>query len=212
MTGLYLKKVGLISLLLCVCFPAYAQPKDTPSEKDTPLRVKSYELPKLEHTYSEKFCGFEIKFPNEPTITDITSPDTPDLQATSISFLKIYDIDKSVRVTANCKQINKDIRIFINETSIEQELEAIIQDKNIKLTAKSSTARPKERLRIGSLSGQRSTTPNQGIYIYQLWVTDTSIFTLEAEVTGPEYPDADKLLVSILQSFHRTPATETTAP
>ncbi len=172
---------------------------------------QSYLLPDLNYLYEETFCAFQIGFPSEPTIEDISSPETGDLKATSLSFLKVFGIDKSVRITANCKEITKDIRNLISEDSIDKDLATIEQKEGIKRHSKTSKALPEERLRIGTLAGSREDTPDQGIYIYQVWVSDTSVFTLEAEVTGPEYPEADKILVAVLQSFKKKEGTITPA-
>jgi hypothetical protein len=60
-----------------------------------------------------------------------------------------------------------------------------------------------KRLRIASLSAEKEGQNGDGLLIYQIWVSDGSIFTFEAELTGPSHPDSDKMLVAILQSLKK---------
>jgi len=194
--------------------PVYAQSSWADSSKDKPITTEqSYILPDLKYHYDESFCDFEIQFPTEPSVTDISASNAEDLKATALSFIQVFDIDKSVRVTANCKEIKKETRRAVSEDSINQELVAIENSKRIQIVNKTNKAIAEDRLRIGIIAGHRKSTPNQGFYVYQIWVSDTSIFTIESEVTGPEYPEADKLLVAILQSFKKkesqTPESQT---
>lgn len=179
-----------IALLVSSATSASAQTRT----KETPI------LPTLTYTYDQEFCDFKIQFPTPPELEDITSFTGTDLPATSISFLKTFDLDKALRVNANCKAITKDVRNYITQTSLDQELAAIEKDNKIDVIRTSNKGYPKRRLRIATLVGERE-GKDDGMYIYQVWVSDTSIFTLEVEVVGPEHEDVDKMLIAILKSF-----------
>lgn len=165
---------------------------------------QSYMLPELNYTYSTDFCDFELKLPNEPSISgEGTLPEEYQLKDENFSFIKVFGLDKSLRVSGSCKQLNKEVRTIITETSINQELKAVEADQRLNIISKENKLVTSERLRIASLVGQRKATPDTGIFVYQIWVADNSIFTLETEVTGPQDEELDKLFVSILQSFKK---------
>lgn len=192
MHGQWIKPLLTCVFLSAFCASAHAQDKE-----------QSHMLPVLEHTYSNDFCDFEVSFPDPITVNDITIPDAPDIKTESLSFVKTFGIDRSVRVRGNCKAITKDIRKFISQTSLDQELSAVERDQRLVNVTKNHRVIPEKRLRIASLSAERSQRDINEVFIYQIWVSDRSIFTFEAELTGPADPESDKLLVAILQSFKK---------
>lgn len=204
MYGSLIKTLFIACAVLSLSVPVFAQEPPSAVVEDP-----SSELPALTYTYDEEFCGFMVNFPSEPSIRDIDIPDAPDMHAQSLSYVHIFDIDKSIRIRANCKAITKDLRKFISQKSLEQELAAVERDQGLMNPVKNHKVIIEKRLRIASLSAEKEGQNGDGLLIYQIWVSDGSIFTFEAELTGPSHPDSDKMLVAILQSLKKKDDKET---
>ena len=196
-------KSNITAITLCILglgFSSIASAQEANKEE----AQESVMLPDLAYVYDKDFCDFEISLPEEPKTSDLPPIiDDQGLKSEKISYVKVFDLDKSLKVTASCKGINKEIRVVISETTLDQEIKAIEEDRKLNIISKENKLIPEQRLRVASIIAQRADTPGEGIFVYQIWASDNSLFTLEAEVKGPAHPDIDKFFVAILKSFKK---------
>lgn len=150
-------------------------------------------------TYEPETCEFKISYPEKPYIEQKCTTGDKKICSEVVTYTKVISADTSVNVRVTCNQHDA------------KELENYSPDI-MKETIKHMASQAKMSVRdvnSGEVAGYKSASAvNLGerggrdiFYTAQVWIGKTSIFTLEADMTGPQDHDADKLFTDILKSM-----------
>lgn len=150
-------------------------------------------------TYAPETCEFQIAFPEKPYIEQrCTTGDTKTCSEV-LTYTKVINAETSVNVRVTCKKED------------EKEL-AKYTPEIMKETIKHMTSQAKmdvETISTAEVQGYKSATAvNLGeragreiMYTAQVWIGKTSLFSLEADTTGPQDQKADEIFTEILKSM-----------
>lgn len=150
-------------------------------------------------TYEPEACEFKITYPEKPYIEQKCSTGDKKVCSEVVTYTKVISADTSVNVRVTCNQ--HDAKELSNYTPE-------IMKETIKQMASQAKMDAGE-INAGELAGYKSaSTVNLGerggrdiFYTAQVWIGKTSIFTLEADMTGPQDQHADQLFTEILKSM-----------
>lgn len=142
-------------------------------------------------------CDFLINFPDEPVIN--TQCDSPDECTTAISYTNVHIGEATVKVNALCKpSSDEDYNRFSEEemtaTLMEQAKISGIKQYQTHSATIDNTAK------YAVLTGAKTTSESTNIYMNQLWISNTSILSVEGEITGVSSDDIDQEFSRILRS------------
>ncbi len=175
---------------------------DTDSEEDMALQEPEH------YKFEKDGCDFTAVFPeppytskrcNEPAPGDLTrSRDCYDV----VSYTQVYDMTTTVNISLSCNKSSK--------TAYEQYSEAVMRTTLEGMAYRNDLDDAKvgykqyDGINMASLSGTGTTGRQSQIYVAQLWVSENSVLSVEAQLIGEARPDADKTFSEILRSI--TPA------
>lgn len=169
-----------IVLLLLITSPALAE--------DEPEGV----------TYSPDYCGFEITFPSQPYTMRKCEDKSEKRCYEEVSFTKVFSINTSIKITAICNTIGDDIYQAYDEEVMKATLKAMTKD-NVLETYDLTFGETAEYKQAG-LIGQSEQGRTSSLYIAQLWINDSSAFSIEAELIGEMMDKADETFSLVLKS------------
>jgi hypothetical protein len=150
-------------------------------------------------TYAPETCEFEISFPEKPYIEQKCTTGDKKICTEVVTYTRVISAETSVNIRITCKAEN------------EKEL-AKYTPELMEATIKQMTSQAKmdvETISSQEVQGYKSATAvNLGerggreiMYTAQLWSGKTSLFTLEADMTGPQDPQADQIFTDVLKSM-----------
>lgn len=159
----------------------------------SPLTAEPY------HFNTEE-CEFIAEFPNEPITSHpcdggINKDQCYDL----LNYTQVFGLDATVNVSVTCGSIKKDVIKDYTEELMTRTLEIMTQDKISKMF--NTTFKAEEKYKIAGLVGEGQMGMTSTIFLAQLWIGEKSAFSLEAELTGEQHEEADKLFKDILSSI-----------
>lgn len=183
-----IKKFLLASLCtLSICSSAFAQEAKT--------KLESPE-------YSPDFCEFTATFPEEPYKTHKCESDDKSTCYDLISFTKVFDLSATLSVEIICNP---------STTAMYQEFTPEVMETTVRAMTKDSVleayevkSRQDDQYRQAGLLGRGKKGLDETIYIAQLWIAQGSIMSVEAEISGEQIPEADKMFADILSSIGYT--------
>lgn len=150
-------------------------------------------------TYAPEHCEFQIAFPEKPYIEQKCTTGDTKVCAEVLTYTRVINAESSVNVRVTCK--------------VENEKELVKYTPEImKETIKQMTSQAKmdvETISTDEIQGYKTAAAvNVGerggreiMYTAQIWIGKTSLFTLEADMTGPQEPKADEVFTDILKSM-----------
>ena len=172
-----MKTLFLLAFLTLLPFPAFAEP----------------------YTHAPDNCEFQITFPEKPYIQDLCDGgDNGDQCYQKTSYTQVYDLDATVKTTVTCSAIDQAINDSYSKDIMVETLKVMTANEVSEIYQ--TTFSEEENYKVAAIIGQGQMGQTETIYIAQLWIGQTSAFSLEGEIGGEQHEQADLLFRDILQS------------
>lgn len=161
--------------------------------------------------YSPEGCDFKAEFPKEPGLlqrcpSDATQPCYEVAQYTSRS-----DFDKTINVEMSCTLLTPEVHETYTRENLEQIILNMVRDANLpEAPPIQYQVEEEDNLRIIGTSGIKTAGYSTKIFVSQIWLTPSSLMTVEGEMSLENGPEGDKEFADILRSV--TLADEDTSP
>lgn len=156
------------------------------------------------YTYAPDQCEFEITFPEKPFIEQKCAGSINDC-AEVVSYTKTSADNSSLTFRVTCNTLSeKDAKNYTPEI-IQTTLEKMIKDGDMVPYAIQSDDKGKYKSASAICLTRRNETPV--IYNGQIWIGHSSMFTIEAEMSGGQDEIIEKSFAEILKSAHMKSAT-----
>ncbi|MCB9991655.1 MAG: hypothetical protein H6867_09875 [Rhodospirillales bacterium] len=152
--------------------------------------------------YSPEGCEFQITFPSEPQVTRRCHDKVADKCALMTSYTEVISLDATLNFYVSCRSSEKNYREDFSPDLMRTSL--LARPDVDRLEVYDINFQESDQAVMGSLLGA-GPSPNGNdpmIYVAQLWVGDASVFSLEAELIGPQSEEADQHFANILRSLH----------
>lgn len=176
----------LYALAFCLALPVIAFVFSLPSHAETVD----------DKTYGPEFCEFKVSFPETPYQQEKCEDGRC---YTNVTYTKVYALDATVRFRVVCNPISQEIKRRYSGEIMQATLEAMTKSKTVKTFE--TSFREEDNYKHASLVGEGLMGRTPTIFIAQLWIGEQSAFTVEAELTGNEHEEADKLFSEVLRSI-----------
>lgn len=184
----------LLFLSLCLILPAHAQEQEKKEEIKTQEKQESTPLP---FTYEREYCDFSISFPEEPTAEQ--KCDETEQCYEIISYAQIVDVSSSIHFRVTCNPAEEGTKDQYSEAIMRQTLKSMMGGHDLEIHKISSKEFP--HAKHAGLLGFGMREQNEKMLLLHLWIGENSIFTLEAELSGPENETINKTLAETLRSI-----------
>lgn len=150
------------------------------------------------YTYSPDYCNFAITFPEKPHETKRCEGDRKDRCYNLISYTQTYEVYATVNFRVICNPVQSSVREKYTEEVAKATVRAMAEKND--LTGYRTSFRKDAAYNQAGLVGEGVEGQQPKIYISQLWVGDTSVMSVEAELIGAALEDADKLFADVMKS------------
>ncbi|MCD8571500.1 MAG: hypothetical protein LRY76_08315 [Alphaproteobacteria bacterium] len=149
-------------------------------------------------TYSPDYCNFQVTFPDKPAV--IRRCEDPDKKRCYdlISYTQTYEMDASVNFRVICNPIQKGVRAKYTEDVAKAAIRAMAEKNDLK--GYRTSFRKETDYNEAGLVGEGTSGAQPKIYIAQLWVGETSVMSVEAELVGQALEASDKLFADVMKS------------
>ena len=151
-------------------------------------------------TYSPEYCEFAVTFPGEPYKTEKCEGEDKKKCFEQTTYTQVYDLSSTVNFRVVCNKIDESVRQTYSGAVMEKTLKAMTEKTVVKTFE--TSFREEEKYKQAGLVGEGKVGRLATIYIAQLWIGDTSAFSVEAELIGAENHDADVMFSEVLKSVH----------
>lgn len=149
-------------------------------------------------TYSPDYCNFQITFPEAPHTAKRCENEDEDRCYDLVSYTQTYELHATVNFRVICNPIAEGVRAKYTEEVAKAAIRAMAE-KNT-LTGYRTSFREEASYNQAGLVGEGVTGQEPKIYIAQLWVGETSVMSVEGELVGQAFEDADKLFAEVMKS------------
>ncbi len=149
-------------------------------------------------TYSPETCNFAITFPDKPYISRRCDDDDQSRCYDMVSYTQVYPISATVNFRVICNPVGEDIYKQYSGEVMEATVKAMTK-RSVVQTFESSF-REETHYKQAGLVGEGKVGLTPTIYIAQLWISHSSILSVEAELIGQPHDEADQLFSSVLKS------------
>lgn len=155
--------------------------------------------------YAPKGCDFQLTFPEEPYETKRCAPHEQGQInqgrncQTLTSYTMVYDMRTTVDVSVSCMPSTPEQFEKYNEHVMRAALGGIVARRDVE--DYKISFQEKEGIRQAALSGSGTSGRSDKIFIAQIWAAQNSLLTVQAELIGPEHPQADTVYKDILKSI-----------
>ncbi len=193
--------------LLILPVAAIAQENAAPPQPvlmETPYKLENKK-------YSPDYCEFTANFPEEPIVNNYCEKqDDPSTCYNLISYTKVLDMASTINIEIICNPASAEMYAefvpqVMEETVREMTKKSAVETYDIK-------TREEEGYRQTGLIGKGSKGLDDTIFLSQLWISEKSIMSVEAEMSGAQSAEADQLFADILRSIGYTKEIEAPAP
>lgn len=153
--------------------------------------------------YAPDYCDFSATFPEEPYITNqCEDPNDKNTCYNLISYTKVFGLSSTVRAEIICNPGS----IELYERFSTEVMEATVREMTKETVSQTFEvkSREEEKYRQTSLFGKGKKGLDETIYLAQLWVSQSSIMSVEAEMIGEQNEEADALFAEILRNIGHT--------
>lgn len=186
-------KTALFAIMLLISIPAMAQESPAPVLMETPYKLNSTK-------YSPDYCEFTANFPEEPIVNNYCEvKDDPSTCYNLISYTKVLDMASSINIEIICNPASPQMYAEFTPEIMEDTVKKMTQG-GLKETYDINT-REEQGYRQTGLIGAGQKGLDSTIYLAQLWISEKSIMSVEAEMSGAQTDAADALFANILRSI-----------
>lgn len=160
------------------------------------------------YIFSPEECEFEATLPAAPYVTQRCSAADPTQCHAVTAFTKVFDVTATINVYLTCGKMEEAMFDRYSGDIMRTMLIAMAGQDRLEKYETGFDENGKHKTAV--ILGEGKTGPNKDpmIYTAQIWVGQRSAFTIEAELIGPEMPEADKIYADILESVKPRPATD----
>lgn len=152
-----------------------------------------------DYVHAPAGCDFRIDFPEAPATGERCNPENPKDCYAVFTFNKIFAIDSGISVTATCNKAEKGMLQRYSGEVMQYTLETMAKNNATEYeTGFADHGDAKAATLLGSRSMPDGTDK---IYMAQLWISENSVLTIQAEITGPQTPETDTMFVGIMKSI-----------
>lgn len=190
----------LLKFFVLALFALPAAAQDT-AEKNRNNQPYKLDLPQ---------CEFIMELPGEPYNSYRCNPDDPDSCHRIISFTKVYGIDATMNFNVTCNPAEPGSYERYSGEVMKATLDAMVGRGALE-EYKTDFAQG-ENFKQAILIGSGKSNDHDKIYSAQLWIGQTSIFTVEAELIGFAGEEEDALFADMVGSIRPREATAETNP
>ncbi len=201
-------KRSILALTVLLLFPlsaaAQEQAEGAASTQGNSAPVLMETPHKLEtQKYSPDYCEFTANFPEEPIVNNYCEKqDDPSTCYNLISYTKVLDMASTINIEIICNPATPEMYAEFTPEVMESTVTEMTKGKVIEQL--NINTREAEGYRQTGLIGKGKKGLDDSIYLSQLWLSESSIMSVEAEMSGAQSNEADKLFASILQSIGYT--------
>jgi hypothetical protein len=150
------------------------------------------------YTYSPEGCDFTITFPSEPFVGRKCNPENPEECHEVVSFTKVFDVTASLNINVVCNPSSASMYDRYSGDVMKTTL--IAMAGRGKLEQSESGYNDFKDAKMAFILGYGKKGDQDLIYNGQLWISQKSIFSLEADIVGDYVDGADAMFAEILQS------------
>jgi hypothetical protein len=205
-------RAALLTLLLLIPVSAMAQDaleksSSAPSEPvlmQTPHKLESKK-------YSPDYCEFTANFPEEPIVNNYCEKeDDPTTCYNLISYTKVLELASTINVEIICNPATPEMFAEFTPTVMEDTVNEMTKKNTVEIY--DINTREEEGYRQTGLIGKGRKGLDDTIFLSQLWISEKSIMSVEAEMRGVQTDEADHLFADILKSIGYKKEIEAAAP
>lgn len=150
-------------------------------------------------TYEPEYCDFEAAFPEEPLVSEqCEKEDDPSTCYKLVSYTKVFDLASTVHINIICNPSTPDMYAYFQPEAMESTVKSMTEGTVLKTFNIKTTDHKEEGYRLTGLVGQGKQGLDDTLYIAQLWTSENSIMSVEAELSGIQNDDTDKLFAGLL--------------
>ncbi len=186
-------KAGMTLFIILSLFatPAHTQQTQEEEAKMAPL---DYDVA---YRYQPEYCDFTAAFPEEPLINHACEKeDDPSSCFEQITYTKVFDMATTVGVKIICNPADEKMFKYFTPEVMEDTVRKMTEASVLETFHLNSTE--KDEYRLAGLVGQGKRGLDKTLFIAQLWISEKSIMSVEAEISGTKLPEADKLFAGLL--------------
>lgn len=159
----------------------------------------SFAVSAADYVHAPAGCDFRIDFPEAPATGERCNPENPKDCYAVFTFNKIFAIDSGISVTATCNKAEKGMLQRYSGEVMQYTLETMAKNNATDYeTGFADHGDAKAATLLGSRSMPDGTDK---IYMAQLWISENSVLTIQAEITGPQTPETDTMFIGIMKSI-----------
>lgn len=151
------------------------------------------------YTFSPDHCGFTVTLPEKPYSVTKCEKARPDQCYDLNTYTQVFSMDTSLRVDIICNAIAPNVVERYDLDVMKATLSAMT-DKSV-ITTRETYTREEESYKQATLLGEGLQGRTPTLFIAQLWIDDTSAFSIEAEIVGAALEEADSIFSDILRSI-----------
>lgn len=213
-----MKMLKLLSIFICLAVftPVHAQDEKSDNAvkaeeqtQDETTEGQSAEAPA--GLYSPDFCEFGITFPEKPYATRQCEDAAKTKCFDQVSYTHVYEMASTINFRVICNPVSADTAKAFDEKIMLSTLRAMAKDSGA--DEFNADARTEEAgYKQGGLAGMGTVGQNHMIYVGQLWVGEQSILSVEGELIGDTFEEADRKFSDILKSVEFTGKKEIIPP
>ncbi len=185
-----------IALSMSAPFMSYAQ-EQSAEQETSELTASVVEVPEEQRTYAPEYCDFTALFPEAPVIRrQCEDPENQETCFQIVSFTKVLEMSSTVRAEIICNPSTTEMYNYFEPEIMEKTVRAMTQQTVIEAFRVDTVV--KDQYRQTGLVGKGRKGMDDSIYIAQLWVSENSIMSVEAELSGVQNAQADELFAEVL--------------
>lgn len=165
-----------------------------------------------EFVYSPEGCEFRMVFPDEPHAVRRCHPQFADKCELMTGYTKVFDLNATINFYVSCKPAPQDYRKQFTKDLMQTTL--LARPGVDKLEVYNMDYQDTADGVVGVLLGAGPTASGNDpmVYVAQLMIGNTSVFSLEAELIGQQIVDVDKSFADILRSLQSVKAADAAKP
>ncbi len=154
-----------------------------------------------EYLWAPDDCEFQMTFPGEPHAIRRCHNKMPDKCMEMTGYTEVFELDATVNIYVSCNPSEISLRKDFTPDLLRTTLLARPNADLLEVYDISQSDTPDAL--IGALfgAGESPNGNDQMVYIAQLWVGNSSLLTLEAELIGTQSDDVDKAFANILATL-----------